>query len=118
MGTYAEHRDYFDHTLAEAMVEDRDFSAAATLLRRLGAEQPSAPLAARMLLARALYSSAQLGRAEALLRSVVADRPDEAYAHLMLGRVLQRAGRAEEARGPLRLAAAMGLTLDGAPPNA
>ena len=118
MGTYAEHRDYFDFTLAETFVQTRDYSTAATILRRMGADEPSAPLAARMLLARALYSSAQLGRAEALLRSVVADRPDEAYAHLMLGRVLQRAGRAEEARAPLRLAAAMGLTLDGAAQSA
>ena len=113
MGTYAEHRDYYDHTLAETFVETRDYTTAATILRRMGADQPGAPLASRMLLAQALFSSAQLGRAEALLRSVVAERPDEAYAQLMLGRVLQRSGRRGEAQAPLRLAAAMGLTLDG-----
>ena len=118
MGTYAEHRDYFDHTLAEGLVEDREYTKAATILRRMGAEEPGSPLATRMLLARALSSSAQLGRAEALLRSVVAERPDEAYAQLMLGRVLQRRGRAQEAQAPLRLAAAMGLSMDGAAADA
>ena len=118
MGTYAEHRDYFDFTLADTFFQTHDYALAATILRRMGAEEPGSPLAARMLLARALFSSAQLGRAEALLRSVVAEHPDEAYAHLMLGRVLQRRGRGQEARGPLRLAAAMGLTLDGAAPEA
>jgi predicted Zn-dependent protease len=64
-------------------------------------------VAARLLLARAYYHSAQLTRAEAALREVIARDPSEAYAYLMLGRVLQRQSRHAEAETPLRLAAAM-----------
>lgn len=62
----------------------------------------------RLLLARAYYHSAQLGRAETAARQVIAEDPQDAYAHLLLGRTLQRAGRADEARGPLRLAELLG----------
>jgi tetratricopeptide (TPR) repeat protein len=64
-------------------------------------------VAARLLLARAYYHSAQLRKAEAAVREVIAQAPDEAYAYLMLGRVLQRQSRHEEATGPLRMAATM-----------
>ncbi|TWJ15612.1 tetratricopeptide repeat protein [Stackebrandtia albiflava] len=71
-------------------------------------------LAARLLLARAYYHSAQLGRAEEQLRHVLDQNPAEPYAHLMLGRTLQRLSRPEEATGHMRLAAAMtGGSLDG-----
>ncbi|WP_144857008.1 tetratricopeptide repeat protein [Marihabitans asiaticum] len=63
---------------------------------------------ARLLLARAYYHSAQLGRAERAARDVIAEDPQDAYAHLLLGRTLTRAGRADEARGPLRLAELLG----------
>ncbi|MEV0840666.1 DsbA family protein [Actinocatenispora sera] len=56
---------------------------------------------------RAYFASAQLGRAEAVLRELVAARPDDAYGRLLLGRTLQRQGRADDAAGELRLAAAM-----------
>jgi Tfp pilus assembly protein PilF len=62
---------------------------------------------ARLLLARAYYHSAQLSRAEEQLRLVLERDPCDAYAHLMLGRTLQRLGRPEDARGNLRLASAM-----------
>ncbi|HZE41426.1 MAG TPA: tetratricopeptide repeat protein [Stackebrandtia sp.] len=69
--------------------------------------------AARMYLARAYYHSAQLGRAEDQLREVLRRNPVEAYAHLMLGRTLQRQGRDGEAVGHMRLSAAMtGGSLD------
>ncbi|MET9226210.1 tetratricopeptide repeat protein [Lentzea sp. NPDC003310] len=61
-----------------------------------------------LLLARAYYHSAQLGRAEARLRVIVERDPVEHYAHLLLGRTLERQGRAEEAVPWLRLAAAFG----------
>lgn len=61
-----------------------------------------------LLLARAYFHSAQLGRAESACRQVLAEAPDDAYAHLLLGRTLQRAGRRDEARGPLRLAELLG----------
>ncbi len=63
---------------------------------------------ARLLLARAYFHTAQLGRAERAARDVIAESPQDAYAHLLLGRSLQRAGRPEEARGPLRLAQLLG----------
>jgi tetratricopeptide (TPR) repeat protein len=56
---------------------------------------------------RAYFGSAQLRRAEAVLRELVAARPDDAYGRLLLGRTLQRQGRADDAGAELRLAAAM-----------
>lgn len=63
---------------------------------------------ARLLLARSYFHSAQLQRAEEASRQVIAEDPQDAYAHLLLGRTLQRAGRSDEARGPLRLAELLG----------
>jgi Flp pilus assembly protein TadD len=62
----------------------------------------------RLLLARAYFRSAQLGRAEATLRVIVDEMPTEGYAHLLLGRTLQRRGRHEEARRWLSLAEILG----------
>ncbi|WP_244419906.1 tetratricopeptide repeat protein [Streptomyces hygroscopicus] len=91
--------------------EAKDFTAAARILRGLVEEDPQ-PVAPRLLLARAYYHSAQLGRAEAELRAVLERDPVEEYARLMLGRTLERQGRAGEAAGQLRIAAALGA--DGA----
>lgn len=63
---------------------------------------------AHLLLARAYFHSGQLSRAEAAAREVLVEAPDDSYAHLLLGRALQRAGRSDEARGPLRLAELLG----------
>jgi FMN reductase len=60
-----------------------------------------------MLLARACYHSAALKPAEEQLRIIIDREPSEAYAHLMLGRTLQRLGRADEASAHLRMASAM-----------
>jgi Flp pilus assembly protein TadD len=62
----------------------------------------------RLLLARAYYHSAQLGRAEATLTRITTESPTDAYAHLLLGRTLQRAGRHAEAARPLALAEILG----------
>ena len=62
----------------------------------------------RLLLARAYYHSAQLGRTEQVLRTVLEEDPTDGYAHLLLGRTLQRAGRHEEAARPLALAEILG----------
>ncbi|RKT78790.1 tetratricopeptide repeat protein [Terracoccus luteus] len=62
----------------------------------------------RLLLARAYFHSAQLGRAEAVLRRLTDECPTDAYAHLLLGRTLSRAGRHEEAARPLALAQVLG----------
>jgi len=91
----------------------KDYITAAQWLDQVVTEAPD-HLAARMLLARSYYHSAQLGKAETQLRTVLEQNPAEAYAHLMLGRTLQRQSRAEEATAHMRLAAAMtGGSLDG-----
>jgi Flp pilus assembly protein TadD len=105
---------------AEGLFERGDFLAAATALAELVDEIDSAEAAApsegvlhsvtdlRLLLARAYFKSAQLGRAEVALTRVIEEAPTDAYAHLLLGRTLQRAGRHDEAARPLALAEIFG----------
>ena len=62
----------------------------------------------RLLLARAYFHSAQLRRAEEAARQVIDEDPQDAYAHLLLGRTLERVGRKAEAKGPLRMAELLG----------
>ncbi len=64
---------------------------------------------APLLLARAYYHSAQLGRAEATARRLVESNPDDGYAHVLLGRTLERRGRRTEADRHRRLAEALGM---------
>lgn len=85
----------------------KDYSTAARILAEVVETAPES-VAARLLLARAYYHSAQLTRAEAELRRVLEQDPVESYAHLMLGRTLERQSRDEEAARHLRLAEAMG----------
>ena len=75
-----------------------------------GAEQhaPHGTADLRLLLARAYFHSARLRRAEATLDRIIADAPTDAYAHLLLGRTLQRGGRHEESARPLALAEVLG----------
>lgn len=84
-----------------------DYITAAGILADVVAEVPE-DVAPRLLLARAYYHSAQLHRAEEQLRLVLERDPAEHYAHLMLGRTLQRQSRHDEARRHLRIAEAMG----------
>ncbi|MFF1560583.1 tetratricopeptide repeat protein [Streptomyces sp. NPDC058279] len=86
--------------------EAKEYASAARVLATLTAEVPE-QLAPRLLLARAYYHSAQLSRAEAELRAILERWPVEDYAQLMLGRTLERRGRAAEAAPYLRIAAAM-----------
>ena len=68
----------------------------------------------RLYLARSYYHSAQLARAEEILRAMLADNPDDHYALLMLGRTLQRQSRHEEARPHLARAKLLGgYDIDG-----
>lgn len=83
-----------------------DYAAAARVLGGLVEEVPE-QTGPRLLLARAYYHSAQLRRAEAELRIIVERDPVEHYARLMLGRTLERQGRAEEARSHTRIASAL-----------
>lgn len=85
----------------------KDYATAARMLAPLAGEEPR-NLAVRQLLARAYYHSAQLDRAAGELRALVEQDPADAYAHLMLGRTLERQSRPEEASRHLRLAEAMG----------
>ena len=62
--------------------------------------------AALELYARALFASAQLGRAEQALRTLVERRPDDAWAQHALARVLERQSKPDE--GHRRIAAALG----------
>ncbi|KJS57177.1 tetratricopeptide repeat protein [Streptomyces rubellomurinus] len=86
--------------------DSKAYADAARLFEGVLAEEP-ANLSVRLMLARSYYHSAQLGRAEAELHRILEADPAEDYARLMLGRTLERQGRAEEARPHLRLAAAM-----------
>jgi predicted Zn-dependent protease len=90
---------------AQLLFEARDYSGAAKLLAGVVAEAPE-QTGPRLLLARAYYHSAQLRRAEEQLRQIVELDPVEHYAHLMLGRTLQRQGRQDEAELWLRMAGA------------
>lgn len=91
---------------AKVFFDARDYITASRLLAELVAEVPE-NAALGMLLARAYYHSAQLGRAEAQLRTLLEQDPASDYAHLLLGRTLQRQSRHDEAAGHLRLAEAM-----------
>jgi FMN reductase len=90
---------------AGLLFEEKLYTAAAKLLADLVEEFPERT-AVRMLLARAYYHSAQLTRAEAQLRAIIDRDPVDHYAHLMLGRTLQRLGRGEQAAPWLRMAGA------------
>ena len=90
---------------AQALFEAKDYTGAAGLLAVVVDEAPE-QVAPHLLLARAYYHSAQLRRAEEQLRLVIERCPVEHYAYLMLGRTLERQGRAEEARPWLRAAEA------------
>jgi Flp pilus assembly protein TadD len=106
---------------AQGLFERGDHLGAATALAELVDEvDASGPTAAqgetvlhsttdlRLMLARAYFQSAQLGRAEATLNEVIEQSPTDSYAHLLLGRTLQRAGRHAEAARPLALAEILG----------
>lgn len=101
---------------AHGLFDTGEFTAAATILADLAAvidaDSDDAlgtdSLTVRLLLARAYYHSAQLHRAEEQTRAVLAADPANGYAHLLLGRTLQRQSRHADAAGPLRMAAAMG----------
>lgn len=94
---------------AMTFFEAQQFSQAAPMFAQLVTEEPDR-LDLHMLLARSWYGAASLGRVETELRAIVQKWPDEAYAHLMLGRTLQRLTRHEEADRQLRIAEALGAS--------
>ena len=104
---------------AQRLFSERRFTAAARELEHLltdqraggdgGDAEGSAGLGdAPLLLARAYYQSAQLGRAESASRALIEADPTDVYAVLLLARTLQRRGRHAEAGTWLRRLDAMG----------
>ncbi|MEU0136860.1 tetratricopeptide repeat protein [Streptomyces sp. NPDC006296] len=91
---------------AQLFFEAKEYLTAARILGGLVQETPE-QVAPRLLLARAYYHSARLGKAEAELREVLDRNPVEDYARLMLGRTLERQGRQSEADTHLRMVHAM-----------
>lgn len=91
---------------AESLLEQRDPLGALVLLRPLLVEHGD-DRSVRLLAARAWYASAQLGRARAALEDLVAEHPADAYAHVLLGRTLQRSGEREQAEVHMRMGGAM-----------
>ncbi len=95
-----------EYRRANFVFEAGDPLGAARMLEPIVEAEPH-NAAVRQLLARAYFNSAQLNRAEAQLRTLVELDPSDHYAHHVLGRTLERAGRFREALPHLRLAAAM-----------
>ena len=100
---------------AEDLFAHRDYLAAARVVEALLGEALDSPELVghglgevRLLLARAYYHSAQLRRAEATVREVLADHPTDAYAALLLARTLERGSRHDEASAARRMAEALG----------
>lgn len=95
-----------EYRRATLFFETGDPLGAARLLEPIVEAEPH-NAAVRQLLARAYFNSAQLAGAEAQLRALIDHDPSDHYAHHVLGRTLERAGRFREALPHLRLATAM-----------
>ena len=96
---------------AQALFEERAYREAAVLLTELlddPGEVVHALTDVRLLLARSLFHSAQLDGTIRVATELLEHDPNEPYAHLLLGRALQRKGRKEEAQPHLRLAELLG----------
>lgn len=98
---------------AQSLFEERAYREAIVLLRELidstEVEEIGHGLTeARLLLARSYYHSALLGPAIEAARDVLAIDPHEPYAHLLIGRSLQRQSKRDEAAPHLKLANLLG----------
>ncbi len=95
---------------AQALFEERAYREAIVLLKELleVADVEHSLTEARLLLARSYYHSALLGPAIETAREVLAGDPHEPYAHLLLGRSLQRQSKPDEAAPHLKLAELLG----------
>lgn len=103
---------YEEFRCAQLAYELGDPRGAARLLEPVVAAEPTSTSALE-LLARALFASAQLGRAEQVLRELVDRRPDDPWGWFALARTLERQSRHEEAVEPRRVADALGLLVKG-----
>ncbi len=94
------------YLLAQTYLDDGAPLAALETVRAV--EQELAGSAAGLLLlARAYYHSAQLGRAERAFARIVELDPTDDYARFALGRTLERQSRPAEAAAHYRIAAAL-----------
>ena len=96
---------------AQTLFEERAYREAAVLLTELLADAADVGhelTDVRLLLARSLYHSAQLNGAIKVATELLEHDPNEPYAHLLVGRSLQRQGRRDEAQPHLRLAELLG----------
>jgi len=96
---------------AQALFEQRAYREAAVLLTELldDSDDVGHELTdVRLLLARSLFHSAQLDGTIRVATELLEHDPNEPYAHLLVGRALQRKGRRDEAQPHLRLAELLG----------
>lgn len=96
---------------AQELFTERAYREAAVLLTELLADPGEVVhelTDVRLLLARSLFHSAQLDGTVRVATELLEHDPNEPYAHLLLGRALQRQGRREEAQPHLRLAELLG----------
>lgn len=92
--------------LAEAYLDGGNPLQALEMLAPLE-EELDGHAAGQLLIARAYYHSAQLGRARATLEKLVELVPTDHYARFLLGRTLERQSRPADAASHYQLAAAM-----------
>lgn len=103
--------EYDRYRYAERLFGERRYAQAARELEPLLESGDGIGLGdARQLHLRALFHSAQLGRAEDAARAVLAEHPTDSYAMVVLGRSLARQGREAEAESWRRRAEALGAT--------
>ena len=96
---------------AQALFDERAYREAAVLLTELiddSADVGHELTDVRLLLARSLFHSAQLDGTIRVATELLEHDPNEPYAHLLVGRALQRKGRRDEAQPHLRLAELLG----------
>ena len=92
--------------MAELNFEQRNYRQAVAILEGIIEEAPG-NAEVRTLLARSYFHAAMLRSAEEQARLLIERSPVDAYAHIILGRALQRQSRHDEARVYLRVAAAL-----------
>ena len=96
-----------EYERAQVFFEAGQPADAVALLDRVLEAAPETT-AARELRARALFASAQLGRAEQAVRELLDRDPSDAWARVALARTLERQGRRDEAAAQWRIADALG----------
>ena len=92
-----------------ALLRQRHFAQAATVLERADREEPGKASILEAL-GRAYYNSGQHDRSRETFERVLELDPSAHYAHFALGQSLKQLGRRREARTHLRLAVALSPT--------